>query len=156
MVKYKGSLERFRKDQIVALYFTLSDIVHVCSGTQCGGFQFLLIVDLWGISFHAVVVFGLGKNLLFKSVLGHCAVLTIHHTQKDILSVLCLHCQPIRVTYFSIEVFTSKFRISRHLSRFFSHPVHYILASNSTVLHISNQVQSYRQIFQTFVPIFKK
>ena len=75
MVKYKGSLERFRKDQIVALYFTLSDIVHVCSGTQCGGFQFLLIVDLWGISFHAVVVFGLGKNLLFKSVLGHCAVL---------------------------------------------------------------------------------
>ena len=25
-----------------------------------------------GISFHAVIVFGLGKNLLFKSVLGHC------------------------------------------------------------------------------------
>ena len=41
-------------------------------GTQCLGFQFLLILDLWGISFHAVVVFGLGKNLLFKSVLGHC------------------------------------------------------------------------------------
>ena len=37
-----------------------------------GGFQFLLILDLWGISFYAVVVFGLGKNLLFKSVLGHC------------------------------------------------------------------------------------
>ena len=36
------------------------------------GFQFLLILDIWGISFHAVVVFGLGKNLLFKSVLGHC------------------------------------------------------------------------------------
>ena len=35
-------------------------------------FQFLLILDLWGISFHAVVVFGLGKNLLFKSALGHC------------------------------------------------------------------------------------
>ena len=30
-------------------------------------------VDLWGISFHAVVVFGLGKNLLFKSILGRCA-----------------------------------------------------------------------------------
>ena len=42
------------------------------SGTHCGGFQFLLILDLWGISFHAVVVFGLGKDLLFKSVLGHC------------------------------------------------------------------------------------
>ena len=25
-----------------------------------------------GISFHAVVVFGLGKNLLFKFILGHC------------------------------------------------------------------------------------
>ena len=30
----------------------------------------MLILDLWGISFHAVVVFGLGKDLLFKSVLG--------------------------------------------------------------------------------------
>ena len=44
------------------------------SGTQCGGFQLLLILDLWGISFHAVVVFGLGKNLLFKSILGRCVV----------------------------------------------------------------------------------
>ena len=26
------------------------------------------------ISFHAVVVFDLGKNLLFKSALGHCVV----------------------------------------------------------------------------------
>ena len=32
----------------------------------------MLILDLRGISFHAVVVFGLGKNLLFKSALGHC------------------------------------------------------------------------------------
>ena len=39
---------------------------------QCGGFQFLVISDIWGVSFHAVVVFSLGKNLLFKSVLGHC------------------------------------------------------------------------------------
>ena len=30
------------------------------------------MLDLWGISFHAVVVFGLGKDLLLKSVLGHC------------------------------------------------------------------------------------
>ena len=28
-----------------------------CSRIQCGGFQFLLILDIWGISFHAVVVF---------------------------------------------------------------------------------------------------
>ena len=32
----------------------------------------MLILDLWRISFHAVVVFGLGKNLLFKSILGRC------------------------------------------------------------------------------------
>ena len=32
----------------------------------------MLILDLWGISFHAVVVFGLGKNLFFKSILGRC------------------------------------------------------------------------------------
>ena len=34
----------------------------------------MLILDLRGISFHAVVVVGLGKDLLFKSVLGHCAM----------------------------------------------------------------------------------
>ena len=32
----------------------------------------MLILDLWGISFHPVVVFDLGKKLLFKSVLGNC------------------------------------------------------------------------------------
>ena len=37
-----------------------------------GGFYSLLKLDLWGISFHAVVVFGLGKNLLFESMLGRC------------------------------------------------------------------------------------
>ena len=26
------------------------------------------------MGFHAVVVFGLGKDLLFKSVLGHCDI----------------------------------------------------------------------------------
>ena len=35
----------------------------------------MLILDLWGMSFHAVVVFGLGKDLLFQSVLGHCEFL---------------------------------------------------------------------------------
>ena len=40
--------------------------------------QFLVILDLWGISFHAAVVFGLGKDILFKSVLGHCDRLDNH------------------------------------------------------------------------------
>ena len=30
------------------------------------------VLDLWVISLHAVVVFGLGEDLLFKSVLGSC------------------------------------------------------------------------------------
>ena len=57
------------------LYFCKNQFLeNLCSGTQCGGFQFLLILDLWAISFHAVVVFALGKNLLFKFALAHCAV----------------------------------------------------------------------------------
>ena len=56
---------------------------NLCSGTHHGGFQFLLNLDLWGLSFHAVVVFGLGKKLLFKSVLGHCGYalkIKLYHT----------------------------------------------------------------------------
>ena len=36
----------------------------------------LILADIRpiGISFHAVVIFGLGKNLLFKSILGRCGV----------------------------------------------------------------------------------
>ena len=41
-------------------------------GSQCGGFQFMLILDPWGISFHPAVVVGLGNDLLFNSILGHC------------------------------------------------------------------------------------
>ena len=36
--------------------------------------RILILADIrpMGISFHVVVVFGLGKNLLFKSILGRC------------------------------------------------------------------------------------
>ena len=44
-------------------------------GSQCGGFQFMLILDLWGISFHPAVVVGLGNDLLFNSSVGHCVTL---------------------------------------------------------------------------------
>ena len=39
----------------------------------------MLILDLWGISFHAAVVFGLGKDFLFKSALRHCE--SLHDTK---------------------------------------------------------------------------
>ena len=32
------------------------------------------ILDLLGIGFHAVVVFGLGKDFLFKFILGRCVL----------------------------------------------------------------------------------
>jgi hypothetical protein len=32
----------------------------------------MVILDLWGISFHPAVVVGLGNDLLFNSILGHC------------------------------------------------------------------------------------
>ena len=33
-----------------------------------------MILTPYGVPFHPVVVIGLGKNLLFKSVLAHCEV----------------------------------------------------------------------------------
>ena len=36
----------------------------------------MLILDLWGISFHPVVVVGLGNDLLFNFIVGHCALRT--------------------------------------------------------------------------------
>ena len=61
---------------------------NLCTGTQCGGFQFLLILDLWGISFHAAVVFGLGKDFLFKYALGHCDLKGL----KKIARMCCALC----------------------------------------------------------------
>ena len=46
-------------------------------------FQFLLNLDIWGISFHAVVIFSLGKDLLFKSVLGHCGLKGLRFGDKN-------------------------------------------------------------------------
>ena len=54
---------------------------NLCSGTQCGGFQFVMILYLWGVSFHTVVVFALGKNLLFKFALGRSILLCYKNFQ---------------------------------------------------------------------------
>ena len=45
----------------------------------------MLILDLWGISFHAVVVFALGKNLVFKSLLARtlCVAIYLNLDGKD-------------------------------------------------------------------------
>ena len=46
----------------------------------------LILADVrpMGISFHAVVVFGLGKNLLFKSILGRCEYLHLRFLQQKL------------------------------------------------------------------------
>ena len=43
----------------------------------------MLILDLRGISFHSMVVFGLGKNLLFKSVLGRCELVSCENVEAS-------------------------------------------------------------------------
>ena len=62
----------------------------------------MLILDLWGISFHAVVVLGLGKYLLFKSILGLCVIVSKNEIFFDNFDV---HSQ----------VWQSEKRILRHL-----------------------------------------
>ena len=59
-----------RKKKVGSLKKTLKK--NFIIGSHRGGFQFMLILDLWGISFHPAVVVGLGNDLLFKSVLAHC------------------------------------------------------------------------------------
>ena len=71
----------------------------------------MLILDLWGISFHAVVVFGLGKNFLFKSILGCCE---LEHDCPNVFVIKCckryfyLLCSFIKASpnsFFSLSVF---------------------------------------------------
>ena len=53
------------------------------------GFHFLLNLDLLGVSFHAAVVFGLGKDFLFKSTLGHCVKvpLNVNIVKQDLCTL---------------------------------------------------------------------
>ena len=58
------------------------------------------ILDLWGITFHAVVVVGLGKDLLFKSVLGHCEKrLSVRSISVSGLAHLCICETGVRLFY---------------------------------------------------------
>jgi hypothetical protein len=42
----------------------------------------MVILDLWGISFHPAVVVGLGNDLLFNSILAHCATSVVLTDRK--------------------------------------------------------------------------
>ena len=44
----------------------------LCYGTYVVGFQTMVIMDLWGMAFHAMVVIGLIPALLFISIWACC------------------------------------------------------------------------------------
>ena len=53
--------------------------------------RILILVDIKPMGYnHAVVVFALGKNLLFKSVLGHCDLIRVGRSKMPKKSdVIC-------------------------------------------------------------------
>ena len=79
----------FLKKKIVSLKKTLKK--KIVTGTHRGGFQFIVILTPWGVPFHPVVVIGLGKNLLFKTILAHCGFIT----ENYLLDTLFLNLFPI-------------------------------------------------------------
>ena len=48
----------------------------------------MLILDLWGISFHPAEVVGLGNDLLFNSILGHCVGMPKGRATKPLFDCL--------------------------------------------------------------------
>ena len=65
----------------------------------------MLVLDLWGISFHAVVVFSLGKDLLFKSVLGHWknSRLGIRNSWNHVMNISSKLCTLTKILCFEMQ-----------------------------------------------------
>ena len=76
----------FWKKKFVSLKKTLKNFFVI--GTHRGRFQFIVILTPYGVYFHPVVVIGLGKNLLFKSVLAHCDYCMQKLWKSDIIIML--------------------------------------------------------------------
>ena len=51
----------------------------------------MVILDLWGISFHPAVVVGLGNDLLFNSILAHCEEVKFRLLESNVLKT-CSEC----------------------------------------------------------------
>ena len=64
---------RFIFYQFLVLYIEkISFLKILCYGTYVVGFQTMVIMDLWGMAFHAVVVIALVLALLFISIWAYC------------------------------------------------------------------------------------
>ena len=65
----------------------------------------MLILDLWDVSFHAAVVFGLGKDFLFKSTLGHCVMFVIFVNKVDDGAMILKLYLPNKFSNMFIEIY---------------------------------------------------
>ena len=59
----------------------------------------MVILDLWGISFHPEVVVGLGNDLLFNSILGPCVLrrIFIHLQVRTWVAAFAEDCDTISI-----------------------------------------------------------
>ena len=106
----------FLKKKIVSLKKTLEK--KIVSGTQRGGFQFIVVLTPQGVPFHPVVDICLGKNLLLKSVLGHCVCIVA----MRIASLTKMHQQYIKPGYYISLVCITPANPNRIKVILFSHP----------------------------------
>ena len=65
----------FRFYQFLVLYIEkISFLKILCYGPEVVGFQTKVILDLWGMTFHAVVIIALVLALLLESISAYCVV----------------------------------------------------------------------------------
>ena len=55
----------------------------LCYGTYVVGFQTMVIMDLWGMAFHAMVVIGLIPALLFISTWACCDIVHLKYNTES-------------------------------------------------------------------------
>ena len=69
-----------------------------------------MILTPYGVPFHPVVVIGLGKNLLFKSVLAHCVPLLIREMKKPkFLNLKFISCMDSNVVLYQSQIWLEPF-----------------------------------------------
>ena len=76
----------FRFYQFLVLYVEkISFLKILCYGPEVVGFQTGVILDLWGMTFHAAVVIALVLALLLESISAYCDSV---HTSKNKMYII--------------------------------------------------------------------
>ena len=107
----------------------------------------MLILDLWVISFHPVVVIGLGNDLLFNFLLGHCDISTLlcifQHLPKGInASILFLMVCNTYVIY--TNVWKEKYS-SIYFTSFYVYDVYVLLLRKLIVFQYQSNRRKVRK-----------